>query len=64
MTENELFEIWEAAKKGNTYSRKPLPAEYVKEAENYINKVNSTIEKRKTSWSVSYPTALIKEIGK
>lgn len=64
MTENELFEIWEAVKKGNTYSRKPLPAEYVKEAENYINKVNSTIEKRKTSWSVSYPTALIKEIGK
>lgn len=64
MTENELFEIWEAAKKGNTYSRKPLPAEYVKEAEDYINKVNSTIEKRKTSWSVSYPTALIKEIGK
>ncbi len=63
MTKNELWEIWELAKQGNTYSRKPLPVEYVKEAEEYINGINSTIEKRQTSWSAKYPVVLLKEIG-
>lgn len=63
MTKNELWEIWELAKKGNTYSRKPLPTEYTKEAEEYINGSNSAIEKRKTSWSAEYPVVLLKEIG-
>lgn len=63
MTKNELWEIWELAKKGNTYSRKPLPTEYTKEAEEYINGSNSAIEKRKTSWSAEYPVVLLKGIG-
>ncbi len=63
MTKNELWEIWELAKKGNTYSRKPLPVEYIKEAEEYINGSNSTIEKKKTSWSAVYPMVLLKELG-